>query len=63
MSDRPTVEDLNALYAAIASLSEATALLEDQVRGTNDRKYELCKEYRRTIEKANAAYNNVRKPQ
>lgn len=63
MSDRPTVEDLNALYQAIACLREATALLEDQIRGTNDRKYELCKDYRRALEKADRAYNNVRKLQ
>lgn len=63
MNDRPTVEDLNALYAAIASLREATALLEDQIRGTNDRKFELCKDYRRVIGEADRAYNNVRKLQ
>lgn len=63
MTDRPTVEDLNALYAAIASLREATALLEDQIRGTNDRKYELCKDHRRVLSNADRAYNNVRKLQ
>jgi hypothetical protein len=63
MNDRPTVEDLNALYSAIASLREATALLEDQIRGTNDSKYELCKDYRRVLGAADRAYNNVRKLQ
>lgn len=49
----------NDLYAAIGALREAREILSDQIRGTNDRKYELCKEYSRIIANAEKAYEQL----
>ncbi len=55
------IEILNAFYSTIAELRVARALINDQVRGTNDRKYDLVKGFDRTITEADKALNELRK--
>lgn len=55
-------EDLNAIYAAIAALREASAIVEDKlVHGTNQPIYETSKQWSRVLRDAEIAYQNLRK--
>jgi hypothetical protein len=52
---------LNSLYFCICELRVARALISDQVRGTNDPKYDLSKEWGRTIKDAEEGYKKLQR--
>lgn len=53
------VRDLNGLSGAIGMLKHMHKLVENDLRGTNDHRYDDCKLAKHTIAEAEASYKRL----
>jgi len=51
---------IDTIYFLICELKVARALISDRVRGTNDRNYDLCKDWDRIIADAEKTLKEMR---